>query len=99
MAGVLLVVFPIGLGLGLLLGILVIAIFRKFSLGSLLGAVALPVIYLSLNGRAAFGAERLPVLILVLAGGLLILFRHAANIRRLLRGSELGLQANHKEGS
>jgi glycerol-3-phosphate acyltransferase PlsY len=72
--------WPVGLG-GLAVFGLVVAVFRIVSLGSLLAAVAAIVLICSLP-------EPLPYRLLVIAGGLYVILRHRANIRRLLAGTE-----------
>lgn len=75
------------LGLSVLLAwLLVAAIWRYSSLASLVAAIAAPVLYVLADG-AWWSAEPSLVLALVAMGGLLI-WRHRANIGRLMRGQE-----------
>jgi glycerol-3-phosphate acyltransferase PlsY len=62
---------------------LLLAIFRISSVGSLAAAIAFPLFML------AFGEHAPPQLAFGIAAALLIVVRHHANIRRLLRGEEL----------
>lgn len=69
-------------GLGTLLGFgLVLAIFRIVSLGSITAAVV------SIGLMAAFH-QPLAYLLMTIAGGLYVIWRHQANIQRLLAGTE-----------
>jgi glycerol-3-phosphate acyltransferase PlsY len=78
-----------------LFGLLVIAIFRYASLGSLLGValgVVLGLLLWALNGPAE-------PFIFALAGGSVVLFQHRDNVYRLLSGTErkLGQKAEKRE--
>lgn len=70
---------------------LVIVAFRKFSLGSLAGAVALPAFFFILH-RAPLSADARPLLLLIGVAFLIVIVRHLGNFRRLLRGEEHGLR-------
>jgi glycerol-3-phosphate acyltransferase PlsY len=74
--------FPKALLVTLVLFVVVVALTRYISLGSILGAIAFPV--------AAYFVEdaKLPSVLLVSAIGLLIVLKHSQNIRRLLAGNE-----------
>lgn len=72
--------WPVGAG-GLLVFGLAVAIFRIVSLGSILAAVAAIALACGLW-------YPLPFRLLVIAGGLYVIFLHRANIRRLLAGAE-----------
>jgi glycerol-3-phosphate acyltransferase PlsY len=74
--------FPKALLVALLLFVLVVAITRYVSLGSILAAMIFPV--------AAHFVEhaKLPSVLLVSAIGALIVMKHSQNIRRLLAGNE-----------
>ena len=58
-----------------------LALFRIMSLSSMLGALSAMALVFVLP-------EPLPYRLLVIAGGLYVLFRHRANIQRLLAGRE-----------
>lgn len=79
--GVLLAMSPVvGLGAALVFG-LVLAISRIVSLSSILAA--------GTGIALVFGFEHpLPYRLLVIAGGLYVIIRHAANVQRLLAGTE-----------
>lgn len=80
-AGGFLMVFPVGMGIAFAVFVLTLAIFRYVSLGSMLGALALPVSALVLHRPA----------VLVVVSALIALFvivRHRTNISRLLAGTE-----------
>jgi len=72
--------WPVGVGAGAVF-LVVTAIGRRVSLGSMLGAVAAMGLVLGL-------AEPLAYRLLVLAGGVYVIVRHRANIGRLLAGTE-----------
>ena len=80
-AGVLLGLSPALGGATLLCWLVVAVLFRYSSLASIVAAVAAPVLYLWLVGRDA-GAVGVAVM------AALLLWRHAANIRKLLAGTE-----------
>lgn len=85
-AGVLLALQP-WLGLATLATWIIIAVFFRYSsLASVVAAVFAPAYYLLGNGIAWTAHE--PVLWAILAMGLLLLWRHRQNIRRLLAGTE-----------
>jgi acyl phosphate:glycerol-3-phosphate acyltransferase len=79
--GVLLAIsFPVGLGAAAVWG-LTLAAFRFVSLSSILAALAAAVL--------VFGFQHpTPYRLLVLVGGLYVVVRHHANIRRLIAGTE-----------
>ncbi|KAA1178336.1 glycerol-3-phosphate acyltransferase [Rhizobium tropici] len=72
--------WPTGLGALAVFG-LVLAAFRIVSLGSILAALTAIALICSLE-------QPLPYRLLVIAGGLYVIIRHRANIRRLLAGTE-----------
>ena len=79
--GVLLAMSPVvGLGAALVFGT-VLAISRIVSLSSILAALAALALVLGLD-------QPLPFRMLVIAGGIYVIMRHVANIRRLLAGNE-----------
>jgi glycerol-3-phosphate acyltransferase PlsY len=76
------VLFPPGAGIALALFGLILAVTRYVSLGSMLGAVSLPV--------SAWLMHQSAVLIVMYAAvALFVVVRHRANISRLLHGTEL----------
>lgn len=80
-AGGFLMVFPIGMGIAFVVFIVTLALFRYVSLGSMLGAIALPV--------SALVLQRPVVLVVVTAViALFVILRHRTNITRLLAGTE-----------
>jgi glycerol-3-phosphate acyltransferase PlsY len=72
--------WPVGVGAGLAF-ILVVAIFRIVSLGSMLAAIMA-------IASICFLEHPLPYRLLVIAGGVYVIARHRANIQRLLAGTE-----------
>jgi acyl phosphate:glycerol-3-phosphate acyltransferase len=64
-----------------LVALAVVALTRYVSLGSIIGALLVPLIFLILG-------YDLPYIIFGIATALLIIFRHKANIERLMKGSE-----------
>jgi glycerol-3-phosphate acyltransferase PlsY len=88
-AGVLLVLMPTALGICLAIWLVVVALGRIVSLASVLAAAALPFV-VWLLGRST------PLVIVAAGLGLLAIYRHRANIQRLLKGTEprLGARSN-----
>ncbi|KGM34426.1 glycerol-3-phosphate 1-O-acyltransferase PlsY [Inquilinus limosus] len=79
--GVLLAIsWPAGLGATAAFGV-ALAVFRIVSLGSMLAALTAIALACALE-------QPLPTRLLVIAGGLYVIARHRANIRRLLAGTE-----------
>jgi glycerol-3-phosphate acyltransferase PlsY len=72
--------WPVGLGAAAAFGV-VLAVFRIVSLSSMLAALAAIVLVCALD-------QPLPYRLLVIAGGIYVIARHRANIRRLLAGTE-----------
>lgn len=72
--------WPVGLGAAVVFGA-VLAVVRIVSLGSMLAAVAAIALVCVLE-------QPLPYRLLVIAGGIYVILRHRANIRRLLAGTE-----------
>ncbi len=76
--------WPVGLAcLGIFL--LVLSLTRIVSLGSVLAALALPLLMLGWFGQ---GDPRPPYLALALLTSVLVVWRHRSNLRRLLAGTE-----------
>jgi acyl phosphate:glycerol-3-phosphate acyltransferase len=84
-AGALVVISPLATLIGLIAGIVPIALTRYVSLGSILGAAVVPLVQLVLvvSGRAP-----LPSLLYALLGAVYIIALHRDNIERLLQGTE-----------
>ena len=82
-AGMLLGIAPAAVGIGFLVFAVTVAATRFVSLGSILAAVAVPAAYISMTG----GENRLLAGVLV-GMGLLVIVKHRANLRRLVRGEE-----------
>ena len=76
---------PRAIVVALVLFLIVVALTRYISLGSIVAAAAFPALVRWLNP-----AERttVPILLLIAASSLLIIIRHKDNIRRLLAGAE-----------
>jgi glycerol-3-phosphate acyltransferase PlsY len=89
--GAFLVLTPAALGLGALVFVLVVAVKRYVSLGSILGALAFPFLVFFLKEGGT------PTLIATALGAALVIGRHHANISRLLAGTENVLQFGGKK--
>jgi glycerol-3-phosphate acyltransferase PlsY len=76
---------PRAIVVALVLFILVVALTRYISLGSMMAAAAFPLLVWWLNPAERTTA---PILMLIAASSLLIILRHTDNIRRLLAGTE-----------
>jgi glycerol-3-phosphate acyltransferase PlsY len=72
--------WPVGLGAGAAF-LLVVAVFRMVSLGSMLAALTAIALICTIE-------HPLPYRLLVIAGGVYVIARHRANIQRLLAGTE-----------
>jgi acyl phosphate:glycerol-3-phosphate acyltransferase len=72
--------WPVGLGAAAVFGV-ALAVSRIVSLGSMLAALSAIALVLLLE-------QPLPYRLLVIAGGIYVIVRHRANIRRLLSGTE-----------
>jgi acyl phosphate:glycerol-3-phosphate acyltransferase len=82
-AGMLLGIAPAAVGVGFLVFAATVAATRFVSLGSILAAIAVPAAYLALHGTAN------PLLAgALVAMGILVVFMHRANLKRLLKGTE-----------
>ncbi|MBI3396146.1 MAG: glycerol-3-phosphate 1-O-acyltransferase PlsY [Spirochaetia bacterium] len=87
--GVFIVIFPRGVVLALTVAVVVIALTRYFSLGSLSGALILPMSYFLFTDRV-WDPERLPILIVCCMASALLFVQHRGNIMRLIKGNEFG---------
>jgi glycerol-3-phosphate acyltransferase PlsY len=91
--GVFLGILPIPSLLALALWVVLLLISRRVSVGSVGAALAYPFLVALFTGS---DPQRVPILVVSSLISLLILFRHAPNIRRLLNGTEppiLGVKA------
>ncbi len=86
-AGVFLGLMPISLAIVLVVWLLILALSRYVSLASISAACALPLVTWLTNG------SRRMILISAVVGGLAI-YKHRANIRRLLEGTEPRFRAS-----
>ena len=82
-AGMLLGIAPAAVGIGFAVFAATVALTRFVSLGSILAAIAVPAAYVWLYGT---GNRLLAGALVVM--GLLVIFKHRANIARLLNGTE-----------
>ncbi|MBB3393064.1 glycerol-3-phosphate acyltransferase PlsY [Rhizobium sp. BK275] len=78
--------WPVGLGAAVVFGV-ALAAFRIVSLSSMLAALTAIALVCGME-------QPLPYRLLVIAGGLYVILRHRANIRRLLSGTEPRLGQN-----
>ena len=81
--------WPVGLGAAVIFGI-ALALVRIVSLSSMLAAVTAIILVCGF-------AHPWPYRLLVIAGGLYVIFRHRANIQRLLAGTEPRLGQSRAE--
>jgi glycerol-3-phosphate acyltransferase PlsY len=68
--------------------LLMLALFRIVSLGSIAGAISASLWMIALR-------QPLPYLLLAIAGGIYVLITHRANIQRLLAGTEPKVGQKH----
>jgi glycerol-3-phosphate acyltransferase PlsY len=91
-AGVILGIYPYLTGPGLMalaIWAVVVKLSRYVSLASMIAAASLPISFLGLSRAASWPlADHYPLLALTIAIAGLVLIRHAANIGRLLSGTE-----------
>jgi glycerol-3-phosphate acyltransferase PlsY len=85
--GVFIVLAPAAVGIALATWLLFAALFRFVSLASIAAAVALAAAQAAFGGDGAWGA-RLPVTLLTGVAAILVIVRHASNIKRLIAGTE-----------
>lgn len=85
-AGMLLGIAPAAVGIGFVVFAVTVAITRFVSLGSILAAIAVPAAYIGL-----YGVENRLLAGALVVMGLLVVFKHRANIGRLLAGTEPGI--------
>ena len=80
-AGVYLALAPAALGIALAAFVLAVAVTRYISVGSMVGAIVLPV-------AVWFTHDNLFLRIMTIALGVMAIFKHRGNIQRLLAGTE-----------
>ncbi|MCK4648441.1 glycerol-3-phosphate 1-O-acyltransferase PlsY [bacterium] len=81
--GVFFALAPQAIGISLLLGIVIISLTRYISLGSMIGAIALPFLVVLLPFKRPS-----PYLWFALLVALLVIIKHIPNIKRLIKGKE-----------
>jgi len=86
--GVFLMLAPMAVALAALVFLLVVALTRYVSLGSILAAIAIPLFVLLQNAFIQESELSAPTMTVAIVGAGLIVFAHRANIRRLLQGTE-----------
>jgi acyl phosphate:glycerol-3-phosphate acyltransferase len=86
--GVFLVLAPVAVAVAGVIFILVVALTRYVSLGSILAAAAIPVFVLSHDEYLRPVAGLVPLIVATSVSALLIIFAHRGNIRRLIEGTE-----------
>ncbi len=90
-AGMLLGLFPQAVGVAVLVFIIVVAVTRYVSLGSILASLTIPV-YLLFDVFILNEPVHPALMILALLIPLLIIFTHRSNIQRLIKGEENKIQ-------
>ncbi len=83
-AGTVTGIAPAATGIAALAFLLAFLPFRIVSLASISAAISLPIAFVILEGRDAFG----PTLLALVAMALIIVLKHRSNIRRMIRGEE-----------
>ena len=86
--GVFLSLYPLAVACAAMVFVLVVALTRYVSLGSILATAALPLFTWLLGVYVHRSADPAPVMTAALVSGALIILMHHANIGRLLRGTE-----------
>ena len=86
--GVFLSLYPLAVACAAAIFVLVVALTRYVSLGSILSVAALPLFIWLLGVYVKPVADLAPMMTAALATGALIILMHHANIGRLLRGTE-----------
>jgi acyl phosphate:glycerol-3-phosphate acyltransferase len=86
--GVFLSLYPLAVACAAVVFILVVALTRYVSLGSILATVALPLSVWLLSAYVRPSADLAPIMAASLATGALIILMHHANIGRLMKGTE-----------
>lgn len=86
--GVFLVLAPIAVALSAFIFVLVVALTRYVSLGSILAAATIPLFVLLQDRFILPAADLMPLITAASAGAILIIFAHRENIARLIQGTE-----------
>jgi glycerol-3-phosphate acyltransferase PlsY len=86
--GVFLTLVPMAVVLAALVFIVVVAWTRYVSLGSMLAALAIPLLVLAQNALIRPVVPLMPIMTSAIAGAALIVFAHRENIGRLVSGNE-----------
>lgn len=84
--GVFLYLFPVGILIVFLIFIIVVSVSKYISLGSIIGAGALPILAIFLPMKE--GINRLPLVGISLLVGVFVIYKHKGNITRLRNGTE-----------
>ena len=85
-AGVFLALAPVATGITFAVFVIIVAVSRYVSLGSIIGVLVLVAVELITNLNNSF--QHLAILILSVVIGIFIIIRHRSNISRLVRGEE-----------
>ncbi|RMF63820.1 MAG: glycerol-3-phosphate 1-O-acyltransferase [Cyanobacteria bacterium J069] len=80
--------WPVGLGVAVVF-LLMLALFRIVSLGSIAGAISASLLMIGFR-------QPLPSVLLAIAGGIYVLITHKANLQRLFAGSEPRIGQKHQ---
>ncbi|HXE41817.1 MAG TPA: glycerol-3-phosphate 1-O-acyltransferase PlsY [Candidatus Baltobacteraceae bacterium] len=91
-AGVYLALAPVALGIAFAVFILTILVTRYVSVGSIVGAIALPT-------AVWFTNENMLLRIVTIALGVLAIYKHKSNIKRLMQGTESRLGKKSPEAT
>lgn len=86
--GVFIVLAPIAVALAAVIFVLVFALTRYVSLGSILAAISVPLFMLLQNASIRSNGEVTPLMAAAMVGAVLIVWAHRANIGRLTQGKE-----------
>jgi acyl phosphate:glycerol-3-phosphate acyltransferase len=86
--GVFLVLAPIAVGLAAVIFVVIVALTRYVSLGSILAAATIPLFVLLQDRFILPVADLMPLITAASAGAILIIFAHRENIARLSQGTE-----------
>lgn len=93
--GILSIIFPIGLFYSIASGLVVMSIYRWFSLGSLMGVSLLPIAFFFFLEDPVH-ARHYPLLVFILLAFIFTHWRHGDNIRRIIQGTENSFTLNKK---
>lgn len=86
--GVVIILAPAAMGIALVIFLVTLITDRRMALASMLAAIAFGVAYLTLEGKTAWTAAAASRTAFAVAIPVLIIWRHRANIQRLLSGTE-----------